>query len=191
MRVAEDVGLDELVASVIDTRELPPHLGPRDLLDADVIPPHRIASKVYALRALVRSGGDDTPLMGRVADSSSVARYFGAMLRADRTESIWTVFCDARLNVRGYRQVARGGVSSCSVTMSDVLRPAVLNAAHGVVLVHPHPSGDPSPSAEDVELTVRVGDACGLLGLRLLDHVIVGGDRHFSFLDAGIALSSR
>lgn len=189
--VAEDLGLDELVASVIDTHELPPHLGPRDLLDAAVIPPHGIARKVYALRALVRTGGDDTPLVGRIADSGTVARHFSALLGVDRTESIWTVFCDARLNVRGYREVARGGVGSCAVTMADVLRPAVMNAAHSIVLVHPHPSGDPSPSAEDIELTRRVGDASELLGIRLLDHVIIGRGRHFSFLDAGIALASR
>lgn len=191
MRVAEDLGLDELVASVIDTRELPPHLGPRDLLDADVVPPHRIAKPVYALRALVRTGGYDEPLIGRVADSATVARHFGALLRSDKTESIWVVFCDARLNVRGYREVARGGVGSCAVTMADILRPAVINAAHSVVLVHPHPSGDPSPSAEDVDLTQRVGDASHLLGMRLLDHVIIGRDRHFSFLDAGLPLGSR
>ena len=188
MNLAEDLGLDELVASVIETADLPPHLGPRDLLDADVIPPPPIARKVYALRALVRSGGDDTPLTGRIADSRDVARYFVSLLRADRTESLWIVGCDARNQVRFHRQVSRGGVTGCSVGMADILRPAVLNACASVVLVHPHPSGDPTPSAEDVELTKRVGDAAELLGIRLLDHVIIGAGRHFSFVDAGLSL---
>ncbi len=54
-----------------------------------------------------------------------------------------------------------------------------------VVLAHNHPSGDPSPSGEDIELTKRLRDAGELLGIRVLDHVILGDGKHYSFADAG------
>ena len=191
MKVAEELGLDELVATVIETRDLPAHLGPRNLLDDDVIPPPPIARRVHALRALIRSGGDDAPLTGRLASSRDVARYFGPLLRDEKTESVWVVGCDARNRVRFYRQVARGGIAGCAVTMADILRPVLLNACSGVLLVHPHPSGDPSPSADDIELTRRLRDAADLLGLRLLDHVVLGREGSFSFVDAGLLVPSR
>lgn len=184
-------GIDELVAAVLDTRALPEHLGPRDLLDADVIPPTALASQVYALRALLRTGGDDTPLAGRLADSRSVARHFTALLGSDTNESIWIVGCDAGNQVRFHRRVAKGGVARCGVSIGELMRPLIMNACVATVMVHNHPSGDPSPSAEDVDLTRRFGDACDLLGIRLLDHVIVGRGAHFSFLDSGLALGTR
>ena len=58
--------------------------------------------------------------------------------------------------------------------------------AAGVIFVHNHPSGDPAPSAEDASMTERLRQAGALLGVKVLDHVILGDDRHFSFLDAGL-----
>ena len=185
MRV-EDIGLDELVAEVLPRRKLPKHLEPRHLLDSDVESPPAIARQVHALRALVRFGGRAPELTGRLVSSQAVADYYGPMLRGEPVESIWIVGCNAKNQVRFHRLVARGGVTRCSVTVADMLRPLVLNAAATAVLVHNHPSGDPTPSAEDTEITQRVAEACALLGISLLDHVIVAGDRYFSFLDAGL-----
>jgi DNA repair protein RadC len=61
----------------------------------------------------------------------------------------------------------------CALRPADVLRPAVEDAASGIVLVHNHPSGDPTPSLADVQMTRALAAACQILGLRLLDHVIV------------------
>lgn len=185
MRV-EDVGLDALVREVLPRRKLPKHLEPRHLLDADVEPPPDIARQVHALRALVRCGGRAPELTGRLGSSQAVADYYGPMLRGESVESIWIVGCDAKNQVRFHRLVARGGATRCSVSVGEMLRPLVLNAAVTAVLVHNHPSGDPTPSAEDTELTGRVVEAAELLGIKLLDHVIVAGDRYFSFLDAGL-----
>jgi DNA repair protein RadC len=82
--------------------------------------------------------------------------------------------------------IARGGLSACPVSPSDVFRALLREAAAGVVFVHNHPSGEPSPSAEDVALTDRLRRAGELLGVAVLDHVILGRDGYFSFLDAGL-----
>jgi DNA repair protein RadC len=61
-----------------------------------------------------------------------------------------------------------------------------LSSAAALLLIHNHPSGDPTPSKEDFEITNRLKEASELLGIRLLDHVIIGDPRHYSFADQGL-----
>ena len=184
--IEERFELNELVTQVLPRLKLPPHLEPRYLLDDDYEPPHRVAKQVYALRALVRNAGREGALTGKLATSRSVADHFGPILRNERVESVWIVGCDVRLRVRFYRCVSRGGVARCAVTVGEILRPLVLNATTGALMLHNHPSGDPSPSSEDIELTRHVAQGCDLLGIRFLDHIIVGASSYLSFLDAGL-----
>lgn len=64
-------------------------------------------------------------------------------------------------------------------------RPAILEAAAAVVFVHNHPSGDPAPSAEDLDITRRLREVGELVGVRVLDHVVIGRGRYVSFVDDG------
>ena len=74
----------------------------------------------------------------------------------------------------------------CAVVPGDVFRSLLREAASGVIFVHNHPSGDARPSAEDCALTARLIEAGALLGVRVLDHVIIGREGYFSFLDRGL-----
>jgi DNA repair protein RadC len=181
-----DDDIDRWVATLLPRAPLPEHLRYADLLDDAVIPPPMVAEKVVALRALLRCGGSSEPLTGRIASSRTVADYFGPQLRRDRFETIWVVGLDAKHRVTVVHQAARGGLTTCAVQPVDLLRPLVLNAAAGFLMVHNHPSGDPSPSVEDIALTNRLQEAAHLLGIALLDHVIIGRDGYFSFLDQGL-----
>jgi DNA repair protein RadC len=184
--------IDELVAIILPTASVPAHLTPSQLLDDAVVPPARVAAKVLALRELVRRGPRAEDLLEqRIASSADIAAHYVPLLRGDTMESLHIVGLDNRSRVRIKRCVARGGISSCAVTPSDVLRPLVLNACSAGVVVHNHPSGDPSPSPEDIALTERLVVGAGVLGLKIIDHVIVGAERHFSFLDGGLLHRSR
>jgi DNA repair protein RadC len=123
---------------------------------------------------------------GRIASSRDVDAAFRARLARERVEHFFAVPLDARNRVLGEVRVALGGVSACPVSPGDVFRALVREAAVGAVLVHNHPSGDPTPSAEDIALTERLVRAGDLLGVRVLDHVIVAAEGAFSFLDAGL-----
>ena len=177
--------VDDWVATLLPRAALPKHLKPSDLLDDSVIPPAKVAEKVEALRKLVKNGGRSEPLSDRIVSSRDIAEFFGPRLRGDAMESIYIVGLDAKNRVRFTHLSARGGGTSCCVSPSDLLRPLVLNACAGAVIIHNHPSGDPSPSPEDIALTERVQRGAELLGIKLLDHVIVGRG-YFSFLDAGL-----
>jgi DNA repair protein RadC len=82
--------------------------------------------------------------------------------------------------------ISLGTLTASLVHPREVYRPALQDGAAAVAFVHNHPSGDPTPSPEDRALTKRLADAGALLGIRVLDHVIVGRERFYSFVDEGL-----
>ncbi len=134
-------------------------------------------------RVLFRSAG---AARLNLASSAEVARWARLRLAALDHEQVWVLALDGRNGLRAARRIAEGGLHGCSVDPRDVLRAAVREAASAFVLVHNHPSGDPAPSAEDVELTNMVARAASVLGTPLVDHVIVAGGGHASLLDMGV-----
>lgn len=113
-----------------------------------------------------------------------------AMLRARlahlETERFMALTLDAKNRVTAEIVIATGGIASCAVSPADIFRGVLREAAVGVVFAHNHPSGESTPSEEDIAFTERLLQAGRLLGVRVLDHVIVARDGYFSFLDAGL-----
>jgi DNA repair protein RadC len=146
---------------------------------------------VVALRAALELGrraqaraAAARPSLGTPA---AVAACFTDRIGQLEHEQMWVVSLDGRSRLRGMRRVAQGGEQGCTVTARDILRIALSDAAVGIVLVHNHPSGEPSPSAEDVAMTRAVAGAAEIVGIPLLDHVIVtASGAHASLLDLGL-----
>lgn len=78
-----------------------------------------------------------------------------------------------------------GSLNSSIVHPREVLKPAILSNAGSVMVCHNHPSGNPEPSPEDIRVTKRLNDACDLIGIQLLDHIILGENRHVSLKERG------
>lgn len=121
----------------------------------------------------------------RLLASRDVDAALRPRLARASVEHFLAIPLDAKNRPMGEIRVAIGGLSACPVHPSDVFRPLLQRAASGVVFVHNHPSGSPEPSPEDRALTARLARAGALLGIRVLDHVIIGHEGYFSFLDAG------
>ena len=120
-----------------------------------------------------------------------VNEYFGAEMRALQKESLRVVLLDTRYHLIGTEEISRGSVNESIAHPREVFRPALLASAYAVIVVHNHPSGDPSPSAADHNLTRRLADAAELMQIKLLDHVIIGSpadnrDPYYSFKEAGV-----
>jgi DNA repair protein RadC len=121
-----------------------------------------------------------------LGDSAAVARWCAARFGAIEHEELWVLSLDGRNGLRGARRVAQGGLHGCAVRPRDVLRAALADAAVSVVLAHNHPSGDPTPSSEDLALTHAVADACDVVGIPLVDHVVLSPQgAYVSLLDLG------
>jgi DNA repair protein RadC len=120
-----------------------------------------------------------------ISSSSHVVRLFDFLGRETR-EHFWTVHLDSKNKLLCLDPVSTGSLNASIVHPREVFKSCLLSSAAALLLVHNHPSGDPSPSAEDREITARLKEASELLGIRLLDHVIIGTDRHYSFADQGL-----
>lgn len=106
-----------------------------------------------------------------------VAELLLNVIRTDRnTTEHFYVFClDTKLKVIGFFDIARGNLDSCPVHPREVFQPVVATAkCSAVIVAHNHPSGDPTPSPEDIEITKRLIEAGNLLGIRVIDHLVVG-----------------
>lgn len=115
--------------------------------------------------------------------SADVFRHF-APSRTGRTREIFEIaILDVKHRLIRRKIITVGTLNLALVHPRDVFRPALAENAAGIVLVHNHPSGDPAPSEEDIRLTRQLGSAGDAVGIRVLDHVILGKDRWFSFAD--------
>ena len=139
------------------------------------------------LRALTFPDEHTAPL----SNSETVFARYGRSLMASRVERFLVVSVDAKNRPRAEREVARGGRTSCQVDPSEVFRLLVSESASGAIFLHNHPSGDPEPSPQDLELTERLVEAGSLLDIRILDHLVVGNGHYTSLRDTGHWPSTR
>jgi DNA repair protein RadC len=121
-----------------------------------------------------------------LSNSEMVFLRYGRRLIASPIERFVVISVDAKNRARAEREVARGGRTTCQVDPTEVFRLLVSESASGAIFIHNHPSGDPQPSPQDLELTERLVAAGSLLDIRILDHVIVGSGRYTSLRDAGL-----
>lgn len=119
------------------------------------------------------------------SDSGAVYRYFRARLCDEKTEQFWLVMLDSKNRVIGEKMISQGSLTSSLVHPREAFKAAIRESAAAVIFVHNHPSGDPAPSGDDGELTSRLVKTGELVGIRVLDHVIIGEKTFYSFAEKG------
>lgn len=120
-----------------------------------------------------------------LSSAASVYAHFGPLLADEKRESFYVVMVDGRNRVVAKARVSQGSLGASIVHPREAFRMAVREAAAAVLFVHNHPSGDPTPSAEDRRITERLRCAGEVMGIPVLDHVVVGRGRYWSFADNG------
>lgn len=121
-----------------------------------------------------------------VRGPADVFRHFHPRLRHAHHERFLVVLLDGRHRMLREVMISQGTLTASLVHPREVFRPALREAAAAVVLVHNHPSGDPTPSTEDREITLRLADAGVLLGVPVLDHVVVAERGWTSLCELGV-----
>jgi DNA repair protein RadC len=122
----------------------------------------------------------------RLSSPEEVAGYFGPALEGKKKEVFRVALLDSQNGLLRDVQVSEGSLSASIVHPREVFRTAILEATAHMILVHNHPSGDPTPSKEDVHLTRQLVEGARLLGLRVHDHVIIGRGAHVSLAQRGL-----
>lgn len=121
-----------------------------------------------------------------VRSPEDVYALVGAEMALAEQEHMKVVLLNVRNQVLSVKDVYKGSVHSAVVRVAELFRDAVREGCSNLVMVHNHPSGDPSPSPDDVALTKQVHEAGRMLGIDVLDHVIIGRRGHASLRDLGL-----
>lgn len=116
-----------------------------------------------------------------LGDSRGVVQLVAGLLQDRTTECVLAIYLDTRHRVIAVHECSSGGVASSVVEPRAVFGAALSLSASALLLAHNHPSGDPTPSGDDKMVTKRIRDAGELLGIALLDHVVIGSRRYYSF----------
>jgi DNA repair protein RadC len=133
---------------------------------------------------LVRDSSQPSP-QKQFRDSAGVYEFASAYLEGADREHLIVLLLDNKNRLIGVNTVSIGSLNGAVVHPREVFKPAILSNSAAIILCHNHPSGVSTPSSEDREVTKRAVRAGHILGIRVLDHIIIGDDEHFSFADAG------
>lgn len=143
----------------------------------------RIAAGLELGRRLQEEGRPDRP---RIRAPGDVYRWFAPRLADLAAEEFHVLALDSQSGVLRDLFVTRGILNSSLVHPREVFRGAIAEAAAGIIVVHNHPSGDPTPSADDRAVTRQLLEAGRVLDLPVYDHVVIGHGRYVSFAESGL-----
>ncbi|MHC1610502.1 MAG: RadC family protein [Candidatus Methanospirareceae archaeon] len=117
-----------------------------------------------------------------------VSEYYGPYLRDNEKEFFNVILLDIKNKPIDNIEISKGSSNATVVDPKEIVKSASLKSASSIILVHNHPSGETTPSREDIELTDRIVDACKLVGVKVLDHIIIGKnfDDFYSFAKEGL-----
>jgi len=142
--------------------------------------------KLEVLFELARRFGEEEFTPGQAFRASyDVYAHFRERLAAEQVELFLAVLLDNKHRMMKEVVVSMGSLTASIVHPRDVYSRVIREAAAAVIFVHNHPSGDPTPSREDLEITRRLREVGDLVGVRVLDHLVIGHGRYVSFVDDG------
>ena len=116
----------------------------------------------------------------KIREPNDIAKILMDEMRYEKTEIAKIILLDNQCNILKIKNVAKGGNNFVSIGMKNILSEAVKINAPKLILVHNHPSGDPTPSQKDYEITKKLENAAKILGIELIDHIIIGNKEYTS-----------
>lgn len=171
----------ELLAKKKSLLDLAKVSSPDELTEVAGLGPAK-AAVILAAFEIGKRIAKDTMLEGTVLDNpQAAADFLLPRLRYENTEHFLVVLLNSRNKVLGVRDVAQGTMNKVAVEPRMVFSAALKEGAAQILVGHNHPSGDPTPSQADMDLTKRLEAAAQILGVGLKDHVIIGDKKYFSF----------
>jgi DNA repair protein RadC len=129
---------------------------------------------------------EDKPAIHSPADAAAMVQYDMSALQQ---EELRVMLLDTRNRVQFIETVYRGSVNSSQVRIAEIFKAAIRRNAANLIVIHNHPSGDPTPSPDDVAITRAILQAGELLDVKLLDHIIVGSGRFVSMKERGLGFT--
>ena len=148
--------------------------------------PAKAACVKAALELGNRCGARRLETLERFTSPTQIFDHFHFEFRNQRKEYFIALLLDGKNRIIKRVQISEGSLNQSIVHPKEVFSQAVRESAAAVILIHNHPTGDPTPSREDTEVTRRLKEAGDLLGIKVLDHIIIGDGSFLSFVDKGM-----
>ncbi|HKZ18272.1 MAG TPA: DNA repair protein RadC [Geobacteraceae bacterium] len=148
--------------------------------------PAKATAVKAALEMANRLNSDRLVSCERFTSPEQIYNHYHYAFRDRRKEYFMALLLDGKNRIMKEVRISEGSLNQSIVHPREVFNPAVRESAAAVILVHNHPSGDPAPSREDMEITRRLKEAGELMGVRVLDHIIIGDGSFVSFTAKGM-----
>lgn len=136
-------------------------------------------------RRLLQSGKDNSLLIPSFKNSTDVFEYYRPKFYGLKKEKFLCALLDTKNRVVKETMVSEGTLTSSPVHPREVFRYAIKEAAASVLFVHNHPSGDPNPSRDDIEITIRLAETGKIVGINVLDHIVISDGKFVSMMEKG------
>ncbi len=163
------------------------HTDVRDWREFKGLGPAKIAQIMAALEIGKRFREDEaSAARQKISSAKDVVDIIMPQMRDLKTEVFKVVYLNTNNKIIDIADVAHGTVNQAVPMVREVIHSALQKFAAAIICVHNHPSANITPSAEDKKITVELAEAARLLGIRMLDHIIIGDGRYFSFADDGM-----
>lgn len=136
--------------------------------------------RLLAVLELIHRAVSKNPPEQRITCPDDILGHIPELLLLDH-EELWVLLLDTKNQVQARLPIYKGTINSSVLRIAEIYRPALLSNCPGIIVCHNHPSGDPAPSEEDIEVTHRLREAGSLLDIELIDHLIVGSIAPYHF----------
>jgi len=146
----------------------------------------QIKAAIELGRRLMVESPEERPAINSPAEAAALVQYEMSGLEQ---EHLRVILLDTRNHVLGIEEVYKGSVNSSQVHIGEVFKPAIRRNAPAIIVIHNHPSGDPTPSPDDVAVTRAILQAGKLLDIDVLDHMVIGQGRWVSLKERGLGFS--
>lgn len=139
-------------------------------------------TNIYSLQ-LVKEKDISYESIINIGNAGDIYNYCTDVLKMDKLphESLYLLTLNTKLGITGVFEVTRGTLNESLVHAREIFQRAILNNSMAIVLIHNHPSGNATPSADDEKITLKITNAGELLGIPLIEHLIVGENEYYSF----------
>lgn len=162
------------------------HMSPAELARINGVGTAKAATIIAAIELGRRIGTQAADKIEHIGSTADAAAYVVPRFRHEMRERFAAIMLNAKNDVLGLAEISVGSLTATSVHPRELFRAALDYFAAALILVHNHPSGDPTPSNEDIAVTRRMMKAGQIMDIDVIDHIIVAGGRYFGFRDHGL-----
>jgi DNA repair protein RadC len=141
------------------------------------------AMQILAISELGKRYNNSKSPVKKITSAKDVYNYFKEKLKDEKQENFYVLILNNANNIIKEELISKGVLDAAIIHPREVFKPAIKNSASKIILIHNHPSGNPEPSKEDLEITKQLIEAGKLLDIKVLDHVIVGDEKWWSWVE--------